>query len=80
MRRLTGTNDDGNSTHGKHLTIDTRNCVVRSSGDHLLVTLGIEDCIVVHTDDATLVASLQDESAIRKVVDELESRGMDAWL
>ncbi len=78
--RLRGTDDSGNSTSGKYLVIDSRDCIVQSSGDHLVVTLGMEGCIVVHTDDATLVARVDNESGIRRIVEELESRGMDAYL
>jgi mannose-1-phosphate guanylyltransferase len=57
------------------LGIDTRGSIVRSDEDHLVVTLGVEDIIVVHTPGATLVAKKQDEERIREVVKEIEARG-----
>jgi mannose-1-phosphate guanylyltransferase len=78
--RLTGTDDSGNSATGPHLLIDSTDCIVHSSADHLVVTLGLEGCIVVHTEDATLVAPVSAEGSIRKVVEELESRGLDEYL
>lgn len=73
-RRLEA-DDHGNTIVGKHLGLDTSGTIVHTSGDHLVVTLGLEDCIVVHTPDATLVANRHDEESIRKIVKELESRG-----
>jgi mannose-1-phosphate guanylyltransferase len=48
---------------------------VRSTDDHLVVTLGLDKMIVVHTPDVTLVAAKEDEEAVRQVVKELERRG-----
>ena len=51
------------------------------AGDgHLVVTLGLEDMLVVHTPDATLVADRAREEEVRKVVAELESRGWTEFL
>ena len=47
---------------------------------HLVVTLGLSDCIVVHTPDATLVANKHDEEAIRKLVKLIEERGWQSYL
>ncbi|MEO1496753.1 MAG: mannose-1-phosphate guanylyltransferase [Planctomycetota bacterium] len=78
-RRL-GTDDAGNTLVGKHLGINTKGTIVRSSDDHLVVTLGLEDMIVVHTDNATLVASKHDEEKIRQVVKQLEENGWEEFL
>ncbi len=80
LARLAGTDDDGNTILGKHLGLNTTSTIVRSSDDHLVVTLGMKDCIVVHTPDATLVANRNDEESIRKIVKELEARGWDECL
>jgi mannose-1-phosphate guanylyltransferase len=42
--------------------------------------VGLKDCLIVHTPDATLVANKHDEEAIRQVVKELESRGWTEYL
>ncbi|WP_442484320.1 mannose-1-phosphate guanylyltransferase [Aeoliella sp. SH292] len=75
LARRLGTDDDDNTIVGRHIGLNTTGTIVRTSDDHLVVTLGLEDCIVVHTPDATLVASKHDEESIRKIVKELESRG-----
>jgi mannose-1-phosphate guanylyltransferase len=44
------------------------------------VTIDIDDLIVVHTPDATLVAPKKSEERVREAVKELEARGLDAFL
>ncbi len=80
LPRSLGSDADGNTIVGKHLGIRTAGSIVRTSDDHLVVTLGVKDCIVVHTPDATLVASKHDEEAIREVVKQLQSRGWSEYL
>lgn len=77
LARLSGADNNGNTVVGRHLGIETRDSIVRTDKDHLVVTLGVDDLIVVHTPEATLVAKKQDEERIREVVRELEARN---WL
>ncbi len=78
--RVSGTDEQGNSVAGRHLSIKTSNSIIRAAGEHLVVTVGMDDCIVVHTPDATLVANKQDEAAIREIVAELEKRQWNSYL
>ncbi len=80
LARARGTDDAGNTAVGKHLGIRTSGCVIRTTPDHLIVTLGLADTIVVHTPDATLVADKSQEDAIREVVKALEERQWREYL
>jgi mannose-1-phosphate guanylyltransferase len=80
LARLRGADPQQNTVVGRHLGLDTSGCIIRGPGDHLIVTLGLKDCIVVHTTDATLVANKQDEEAVRKIVQMLEERGWRDYL
>jgi mannose-1-phosphate guanylyltransferase len=80
LARLRGTDEHGNTIIGKHLGVNTSGSIVRSSQEHLVVTLGLKDCLVVHTADATLVANKHDEEAIRQVVKLLEERNWQEYL
>lgn len=80
LPRSLGADADGNTIVGKHLGIRTAGSIVRTTNDHLVVTLGLQDCIVVHTPNATLVANKHDEEAIREVVKQLQSRGWSEYL
>jgi mannose-1-phosphate guanylyltransferase len=80
LARLRDSDENGNTIIGKHLGISTQNSIVRSAEDHLIVTIGLDDCIVVHTPDATLVARKDQEEAVREVVKQLEERGWQEYL
>lgn len=80
LQRRLGQDADGNTIVGRHIGLNTTGSIVRTSDEHLVVTLGLKDCIVVHTPDATLVASKHDEESIRRVVKELEARGWSEHL
>jgi mannose-1-phosphate guanylyltransferase len=80
MARSLGTDSDGNTAVGKHLSIRTKGTIIRTTDAHLVVTLGLEDCVVVHTPDATLVADKNQEEAIRDVVKALEQRSWREYL
>jgi mannose-1-phosphate guanylyltransferase len=80
LARLRGADQDGNTVAAKHLGLNTTGTIVRGSGDHLIVTLGLSDCIIVQTPDATLVANKHDEESIRQVVELLEARGWVQYL
>jgi mannose-1-phosphate guanylyltransferase len=80
LARMRGSDEQDNTIVGQHLGVDTRGCTIRSENDHLIVTLGLKDCIVVHTPDATLVARLADEESIRQVVSLIKQQGWDHYL
>lgn len=72
--------EDGNIVLGKHLGIASQHSIVRSVDDHLIVTIGLDNIIVVHTEDATLIASKQHEESVRQVVERLREKGWDQYL
>jgi mannose-1-phosphate guanylyltransferase len=78
LPRLAGTDDAGNTVDARHVGLQTRRCIVRSTDDgHVVATVGVDDLIIVHTPDATLVARRGDEAGIRELVEELKARGYD---
>ena len=80
LARLAGSDQQGNTIIGRNIAIDCQGIVVHSSADHLIVTLGLRDCLVVHTPDATLVANKHDEEAVRQVVKLLRTRDWQQYL
>jgi len=73
---LTGDKDaDGNLREGDTMTVDTRNCLLRSHDRHLLATVGVDDLIVVTTPDATLVAHRDAAQDVKKIVEQLKAAG-----
>jgi mannose-1-phosphate guanylyltransferase len=80
LARLVGSDEQANTIVGKHLGLDTSGAIVRTDDDHLVVTLGLKDVIVVHTPNATLVADKHSEEQIRKIVKRLEELGWAEYL
>jgi mannose-1-phosphate guanylyltransferase len=80
VARQRGADEQGNTIVGRHLGIDSTGTIVHAGDDHLVVTMGLANMLVVHTPDATLVAERSHEEAVRKVVAELESRGWTEYL
>ena len=81
LPRLLGTDESGNTIDAQHLGIDTERCIIRGTeGGHVIATVGVDDLIVVHTPDATLIAKRGDDAAVRKIVDELKAQGYDTYL
>ena len=80
VARQRGGDTDGNTVVGRHLGIESSRTIVHTGDDHLVVTMGLTDMLVVHTPDATLVAHRAHEEAVRKVVAELEKRGWTEFL
>jgi mannose-1-phosphate guanylyltransferase len=78
--RLATADAEGNTIAGRHLGINTKNSIIRTDENHLIATVGVNDLIVVHTPDATLVANRHDEESIRRIVKLLEERGWTEYL
>lgn len=78
--RLAEQDENGNTIDGPSISIDTKNCIVRTTDNHLVATLGLEDLIIVHTADATLVAHRDDSERIKLILEELRKSGKDQYL
>lgn len=65
---------DGNITAGDFLGIDTKNCITYS-GKRLISTIGVENLIIVETDDAIMVIDKDRAQDVKKIVDELKKKG-----
>lgn len=72
--------DAGNVVQAPHAGVDTRDCIVVSEGGHLVATVGVQDLIVVHTPDATLVCDRRRVADVKKLVEQLQAKGFEAFL
>ena len=69
-----GDNADGNAVHGDVLLHDTRNSLVRSQS-RLVAAVGVDDLVIVETDDAVLVASRAHAQDTKHIVNALKAAG-----
>lgn len=77
LARLVPADADGNHVAGEHLSLQSQNCVVQASGNHLVVIAGVSNLVVVQTPDATLIADRDQEELVRQIVPALQSRRPD---
>jgi mannose-1-phosphate guanylyltransferase len=71
---------DSNTVDGPYCGVASSGCIISTTDDHLVATIGMTDCVVVHTPDATLVARKDDEEGIRKLVQLLRESGYERFL
>jgi len=76
LQNITGLDGQGNALLAKYVaTLDSQNNVIVSAQDHHLIALiGIRDCIVVHTPDATLVCPKSEAQQIKQLVAQIEQQ------
>ena len=71
----------GNSFKGKFpekIVLDTKNTLVFS--DRLVATIGVNDLVVVDTEDALLICHKDHSQSVRDVVSHLRARKLDQYL
>lgn len=71
VERIKKTNEFGNVVSGNIITVNTHNCVIQGE-NKLIATVGLEDMIVVDTEDATLICSKDHAGDIKKVLENLK--------
>ncbi len=69
-----GKDGNGNETTGDVTTLDSRGCLIRSEGP-AVVTVGVEDLIVIATGDAVLIMPRGESQRVREGFEALKARG-----
>lgn len=71
IERIRKTNEYGNVVSGNVITIDSKNSII-DGNNKLIATVGIEDLIIVDTEDATLICKKDSSKDIKKVLENLK--------
>lgn len=71
--------ENGNILVGEQVTIDTKNTISYSK-KRLIATVGVENLIIVETDDAILVCDKNRAQDVKLIVDELKAEGKTQFL
>ena len=79
VARISGKDDRGNSITGSVVQIDTQNCLIYSPGK-LVAAIGIEDLIVVNTEDALLICRKGRSQEVKEISDYLKRKQMTEFL
>ncbi len=75
LGELVAQDEANNSLHGDVTAIDCERCVLWSDSGRMIVTIGLENTIVVETGDTVLVANRSRAQEVRRIVKELHSIG-----
>ncbi|PZD96378.1 mannose-1-phosphate guanylyltransferase [Paenibacillus sambharensis] len=79
LERINELDEDGNVIRGNILNLDTKRCIIESNGK-LIATLGIEDLIVVDTEDVTLICTKDKAQEVKLLLKELRMQKREEYL
>ncbi|MBI3597176.1 MAG: mannose-1-phosphate guanylyltransferase/mannose-6-phosphate isomerase [Nitrospirae bacterium] len=79
IEQISPTDSMGNVTVGNVIDLDSRNSILYAD-KRLVATIGLEDVVVVDTEDATLVCHKSRVQDVRKVVETLRQRNAEEHL
>ncbi len=72
--------EKGNVLRGQVVHHDTQNCLLYGHQKKIIATLGLQDMIVVDTEDALLVCPRDRAQEVKKLLEEMETRGLEEYL
>lgn len=79
LDRINERDENGNVIKGNILNLDTKRCIIESNGK-LIATLGIEDLIIVDTEDVTLICTKEKAQEVKLLLKELRMQKLDKYL
>ena len=73
---------DGNvSVNAQHLMLDTNNTLIYgSSNDRLIVTIGLDDTVIVDAGDVLMICKTDQSQKVRDVVEHLKKHNQETYL
>lgn len=75
LHAISPKNKEGNVTQNcRALLYDSKNCIVATEGDKVMVVSGLENYIVADTSTALLICPIEDEQRIRNIVNVIRER------
>ena len=69
----------GNIIYGEQIHIDSHDCIIYAK-DKLVAAIGLDNIIVVETEDAVLVCDKNRAQEVRRIVETLENSGKSQYL
>lgn len=79
LDRICKSNDEGNIVCGNVITIDSSNSIIQGT-NKLIATIGIEDLIIVDTNDALLICQKDRSQEVKKVIENLKICNRNEYL
>ncbi|ADQ14109.1 mannose-1-phosphate guanylyltransferase [Halanaerobium hydrogeniformans] len=79
LARIKKSDQEGNIVVGKHYGIDTTNSIIYSQ-DKVITTIGLDNLVIVDTDDAILICDKDRAQDVKKIRDILAAAGLEAYI
>lgn len=79
VERIKKSNELGNVIDGNIITVDTHNCIIQG-GKKLLAVVGLENVVIVDTEDATLICAKDSTASIKQVIGYLKNSCREEYL
>lgn len=76
---LYDTDANNNVVYGNQIHIGSRNCIAYSK-DKLIATIGLDNIVIVETDDVVMVCNKDRAQDVKKIVEQLEEQGKEEYL
>ncbi|PKM82442.1 MAG: mannose-1-phosphate guanylyltransferase [Firmicutes bacterium HGW-Firmicutes-14] len=79
LERILDRDGDGNVLQGRVVALNTRNTIA-DAGRRLIALVGVEDLVVVDTDDITFICRKEETDMVRELLNELRRQKMEEYL
>ena len=79
VQRIRTTNEFGNVVRGNVITVNSKNCIIEGS-QKLIATIGLEDLVIVDSEDAILICEKKSTGDIKKVLENLKICNRDNYV
>ncbi len=81
LEQVVGGDADGNVVVAKRtISLASRGNIIVSEDDHLVTTIGVNDLVIVHAPDATLICTKRDAQAIKELTGKVGDQFGDAYI
>jgi len=81
LEAVIGTDDEGNVLAAERaVNLGSHGTILVSEDDHLIATIGLDDLVVVHSPDATLICSKRDAQRLKELVGEVRAQYGEHYL
>jgi mannose-1-phosphate guanylyltransferase len=71
--------ENSNVLSGNTISVDSHNCFVLSD-KRLIATIGLDDCVIVDTNDCLLIAKKNRSEDVKKIIEELKLKKLNKFL
>jgi mannose-1-phosphate guanylyltransferase len=80
LEALIHADGDGNVNACRdYLHLGSRGNIVVSEDEHLIATIGVDDLVIVHSPEATLICTKRDASAIKELLENVRQKYGDKY-